>query len=241
MAIAVYNSDSYDVLDIPDGYRGIRNDYLQRFLTFHGIPILAPSAVNDFAIQEARWTLAKMFQTCEHRIAEMRATNLVIAIAPEFQEGIFDFKLENARIILVGEDNLTNPDANASILVHEVGHAIHNAACQYEKAHITALYENRPFWGHNNAYGLQNEHEYFAEGVAAYFNAGMPAEPVRKRSVLQSFDPPLYHTINAFFEQNEWKWEPINQRKILSEHTLEREFRTTAVKTAQKVYIHERY
>lgn len=241
MALTIYNSDSYTVLDLPDSYRGIKNDYLQRFLTFHGIPILAPSTVDDLAIQEARWTLTKMFQTCEHRIADMRATNLIIAIAPEIQDGLFDFQMPSARIILVGEDHLVNRDANTSILIHEIGHAVHNALCQHEARHIKTLYENRPFWGRNDAYALQNEYEYFAEGVTAYFNAGMPHEPIHKRSVLQGFDPSLYHTIDGIFECNTWTWQPINQRKKLSEHTLELEFRKTAAKTAQRVQIHERY
>lgn len=225
MAITTYNSDSYDVLDLPDGYRGIKNDYLQKFLTFHGIPILAPSIVDNFAIQEARWTLTKIFQNAEHRIADMRARNLIIAIAPEIQDGLFDFGLENTRIILVGENNLINRDANTSILIHEVGHAIHNSLCQYEKNHIKTLYENRPFWGRDDAYALQNEYEYFAEGVGAYFNAGMPGEPIHTRAVLQGFDPPLYHTIDGILEQNTWLWQPINQRTILSEHTLAAEMR----------------
>ena len=220
MALKVYNTDSYDVQDLPNGYRGLETNLFQRLLTFHGIPILAPGTVDDFAVQEARWVLSQMFQTCEHRINDLRQTNLFVAIMKHIDYGLFDFESESARIILVGDDNLTDRDAETSILIHEVGHAIHNAMCEHEKQHIKALYENRPFWGRDDAYALQNEHEYFAEGVTAYFNAGMPREPVNKRSVLQSFDAPLYSTINAIFERNPFQWLPINQRSILSEHLL---------------------
>ena len=220
MAITLYNSDSYDVLDLPDGYRGIRNDYLNRFLTFHGIPILAPSTVDDFAIQEARWVLTKMFTTCDHRISDVSAINLFIAIVPEIKDGQFNFGLDNARYIVVGENNLVDWDAKSSILVHEIAHAVHWALTSHEKSHIKALYDARPFWGTDEAYATTHEFEYFAEGVAAYFSAGVPSEPVHKRSVLQTFDPSLYHTIDAIFERNNWTWQPINQRTILSEHLL---------------------
>ena len=227
------------MLDLPEGYRGIKNDYFQRFLTFHGIPIMAPGTVDDFAIQECRWVLTKMFETADHRIGSLYATNLFIAIAPEFQEGVFNFELPNVRIILVGEDNLIDRDAQSSILIHEVGHAIHDSLCQYEKRHITELYENRPFWGTDENYAQQNEHEYFAEGVGAYFSAGVPTEPVNKRSVLQSFDPSLYHTIRAVFGYNEWLWQPINQRTVLSEHTLEANFKRSSLDTLQEYYEHK--
>ena len=220
MAITIHNSDSYDVLTIPQGYRGIKTDYLQRFLTFYGIPIMAPGTVDDFAIQEARWTLGKMFTTSPHRIREVAATNLFITVVPDITNGYFDFGLENARIIIVGEDNLTNRNAETSILIHEIGHAVHHACCEHEKQHIKSMYESRPFWGKAETYGHKDEYEYFAEGVTAYFNAGMPGEPVRTRKTLETFDPPLHATIKAFFGYNEWQWQPVSERKILSEHTL---------------------
>ena len=198
----------------------MKNDYFNRFLTFYGIPIVAPSTVEDFALQEARWTLTKMFLETKHRIHEIYATNLFIAIVPELKSGIFDFGLENVRTIIIGEDHLIDRNAETSILIHEIGHAVHYACCEHEKQHIKTLYESRPFWGKADAYAQKNEHEYFAEGVTAYFDAGMPGEPVRNRLILQSFDPALYHTIDAIFEQNEWKWQPINERKVLSEHLL---------------------
>ena len=220
MSIKIYNSDSYDVINVPNGYRGIKNDYLHRFLTFRGIPILAPGDIDDFAIQEARWVMSKMFQTAEYRVADVYATNLFITILPDQKGGIFDFELDTARIIVVGEDNLVDRDAQTSILIHEVAHALHYSLCNHEKTHIKTLYESRPFWGRDDAYAQQDEFEYFAEGVAAYFNAGMPNEPVNKRNVLQTFDTSLYHTIDAMFERNHWLWQPINQRKVLSEHLL---------------------
>ena len=220
MTLTIYNSDSYFVLDLPPGYRGIQTDFFQRFLTYYGIPILAPGGVDDFAIKEARFVLSKMFQAAEHRISDLCATNLYIAIVPEVQDGLFDFGLDTARIILVGEDNLTDRDAQGSIFIHEVGHAVHYACCEHEKQHIKTLYENRPFWGKTDAYGDKNEHEYFAEGVTAYFNAGMPGEPVHTRTVLQTFDPSLYHTIHAIFERNDWVWQPVSQRTVLTEHTI---------------------
>ena len=220
MSIKIYNSDSYDVINVPRGYRGIKNDYLHRFLTFRGIPILAPGDIDDFAIQEARWVMSKMFQTAEYRVPDMYATNLFITILPDQKGGIFDFELDTARIIVVGEDNLVDRDAQTSILIHEVAHALHYSLCNHEKTHIKTLYESRPYWGRDDAYAQQDEFEYFAEGVAAYFSAGMSHEIVNKRSILQTFDPPLYSTIDAIFERNHWLWQPINKRTILSEHTF---------------------
>ena len=114
MAITTYNSASYDVLDIPDGYRGIKASFFQRFLIFHGILILAPGNIDDFAIsdgnrpivrtvpvrKEARWIMKKMFQTAEHRIKDVYATNLFVAVVPEIKDRLFDFQLDAARIIL---------------------------------------------------------------------------------------------------------------------------------------------
>ena len=165
----------------------------------------------------------------------MRATNLIIAIAPKVQDGLFDFQLPSTRIILVGENNLVDRDAQTSILIHEVGHAVHYALCAHEKQHIQTLYESRPFWGKTEAYADKNEHEYFAEGVTAYFNAGMPNEPVRTRAVLQTFDPPLYHTVQAIFGYNAWTWQPVNQRDVLSEHTLAEQLGSSSLDSLERI------
>ena len=98
----------------------------------------------------------------------------------------------------------TAADAQTSILIHEIAHAVHYSLSQHETNHIKTLYESRPFFGRDDAYAQKNEFEYFAEGVTAYFNAGMPPEPVKKRSVLQTFDPPLFHTMDGIFEKNDW-------------------------------------
>ena len=235
MSLIIYNSDSYNVLDLPEGYRGMKTDYFQRFLTFYGIPIMAPETVDDFALQEARWTLEKMFDTTYHRIRDLCATNLFIAVIPEVQAGLFDFQLENARIILVGENNLTDREADTSILIHEVGHAVHYSLCQHETQYIETLYQSRPFWGKTDTYAHKDQFEYFAEGVTAYFNAGMPGEPVRTRHTLQTFDPVLYATIYAMFESNEWLWQPINERTVLSEHTLLDQLKSSPLDSIQRV------
>ena len=224
MATTTYNSDTYDVLNLPQGYRGIQTDTFHKFLTFHGIPILASHSVNNFAVQEARWTLEKMFEKADHRIATLRASNLFITILPNIHGGLYNLDLDNANIILVGEENLIDPDAKASILIHEVAHAVHHSLCEYEKNYINQLYENRPSWGTPHNYAQENAYEYFAEGVTAFFSAGMPAEPVNKKSTLKLLDTPLHSTINAIFEWNPFTWQPVNQRKTLSEHVLNLKF-----------------
>lgn len=210
MALTIYNSDSYNVLDLPDGYRGIKNDFFKRFLTFYGIPIMAPGVVDDFAIKEARYLCERMFEKCEHRIATMHRSNLIICLFPDTkQAGLFDPRMERINYIVCDEVNLLQ--GNRSTLIHELAHALHHTLAPYEKNHIETLFGTHVFYP-SSAYATKNVFEYFAEGVSAYFGAGTPGEALTKRSHLKFYDTQLYNYIDAIFEANPFQWKPVGER-----------------------------
>ena len=139
MTLTIYNSESYTPLQLPNNYRGIKNDVFHKFITFDRVPILAPDAVENAALCEARYLLKKMFEKCEHRISDIRESNLVITILPEYPGGIFDPSLEKANLIIVNEQDLLH--SKSSTFIHETAHAVHHTLAAYEKNKINTFFD----------------------------------------------------------------------------------------------------
>lgn len=199
-----------EVIAIPDGYPGINNEFFKRMLTFHGIPIIAPYFVGDYALMEARYLMSRVLEKCDHRISPMKQSNLYIAIVSKHQ-GLFDPTLENANYIVVDESSVLR-DNTRSTLIHEIGHALHHTLTSYEKRQIQSLYEKSAQYYNPSAYAVTNTYEYFAEGFSAYFNAGTPSEKIHNRTQLLAFDNSLFNYIEAIIGKNDFNWTPVTDR-----------------------------
>jgi hypothetical protein len=92
----------------------------------------------------------------------------------------------------------------ASTLTHETGHLIVCILTPSQRTTLTNLYENAfdryptRIVGRQPDYTMSDEHEYFAEGTAAWFEAG--GDPSYRRSWLQANDPGLYALLDAVYD-----------------------------------------
>lgn len=216
MGLNIYNTDSYQILQIPNGYRGISNEYFSQFCTFHGIPIIAPALINEYALKEARYILERMFENCEHRISPLRENGLFVAIMPEAlmtdAAGMYNpLREQNYSYAAVGEDNILT--GYSSVLIHEIAHALHHSLSQFEKEIILEYFEASKAYYKSDAYAVQNVYEYFAESVGAYFCAGTLKETINNRKALQVFDSKIYHYVDGIFGNTPYIWTPVAERK----------------------------
>ena len=212
MAINGHNTDSYQVIPVPDGYRGIDENLFNRFLTFRSIPIFSMEGVDDIALKMARWELVQMFSRCEWRIPEIEATNPLIIISAGSGQGQWK-ALDGISYAIVNESELVDDNATRSIMIHETAHLLHHSLSSWDKTHIRELYETRPPRG--DGYGETNEFEYFAEGVTSYFSCqGASSYPVHTRETLQVLDERLYAYVHFCMGMNAWQWKPIAERNV---------------------------
>lgn len=110
------------------------------------------------------------------------------------------------------EENLIclEPDvyAGESILVHEFAHGMHNLGVDFVDSgfdqELETVYQSAMSSGlWKDTYAATNRHEYWAEGVQAWFDANQAPQPgihndVDTRAELEAYDPILYELISRY-------------------------------------------
>ena len=97
------------------------------------------------------------------------------------------------------------------ITIHEFAHSLHltglNQVFPSFDKELKKLYraaKKGNFWGADH-YAMTNFHEYFGEGVQAYFDAGDLPSPPATRDQLRDKDPNLLTFIDKYLGGNNWR------------------------------------
>ena len=225
----------------------INSDYYTKFVDAKGVTILGSKDVSALAFSQAEEIIDHMLSGTAKELKDEITKNVKMVILsklqnttdiPEFEE-YKDFDEINNRArglykpsetigtTLFPEENLTGITGdrwkNESTLVHEFGHAIHFAlekkdpefANKIEAAYDAAIKNN--VW--KDTYSATNKYEYWAVGVACYFDAANQSEKndgvrnfVNTAEELAAYDPELYKLIDTTFDHNPWRFQYVTYR-----------------------------
>jgi hypothetical protein len=117
-----------------------------------------------------------------------------------------------------GEENLLclpgDPYRGANILIHEFGHTIADIGLEYDRgfhrdlvsAYTAAM--THGLW--KGTYSAKDEGEYWAEGVADWFDANLhdvnDHNEIHTRAQLRAYDPVLYDLLARVFDDDDWRY-----------------------------------
>eukprot|EP00195_Chlamydomonas_chlamydogama_P015254 CAMPEP_0202891678 /NCGR_PEP_ID=MMETSP1392-20130828/1679_1 /ASSEMBLY_ACC=CAM_ASM_000868 /TAXON_ID=225041 /ORGANISM="Chlamydomonas chlamydogama, Strain SAG 11-48b" /LENGTH=532 /DNA_ID=CAMNT_0049575503 /DNA_START=91 /DNA_END=1690 /DNA_ORIENTATION=+ len=203
-----------------------------------GIAIWAFECVEEAAVRRAEYVVQRMLECSPPSIRErMVAAGAVIGVLGRNQVVTdlppHSFMKYNAGrnldktsrglgatsaipVTSVGEENLMMDNDPLypcqSILVHEFGHAVLNLAMtpdQHER--LCAAYNAALVSGHYSPdiYMMENEQEYFATGVEAWFESTIRTDVnggINTREKLQAQDPGLAVLVQETFGNGEWRY-----------------------------------
>ncbi len=215
-----------------------------RMVRVGGLPILGSTRLPDAALREAAWVVRSMTRARPELLAPIAEARvrLVVMNHDEFTSDVPEHRdvgppafwdrrarglgATRARPALsCGVENLLgydgDPYAGESILVHELAHAVHEFALaaldptfdrRLAAAYDAAMVED--LW--RGTYASTNAHEYFAEGVQAYFDTNRAEDrehnDVDTREELHVHDPRLFALIDEAFAGNPWRYRPPSAR-----------------------------
>ena len=213
--------------------------FYQQWINVGGLPVLASSKVNPYAVKEAAWLIWKMIG---HRpdvlkaIAEDRERISLLAIDEAFSDlpeygTLFNpplgFLAASARDIvcdlcnstLAAEENLLHPPSSFShFFIHEFAHTIHGGLKLLDPAFDRRLKETyeaameRGLW--RGYYAASNRDEYWAEGTNSWFNSTL-TNAVNTRAALKKYDPGLARLLTEVYGNNNWLYSPPATRTHL--------------------------
>jgi len=206
--------------------------FYEKYIDADGIPVLGSRNVSDEALYRARYLILQMLagqdrvrdEMIAHgaRVAIMAATEVTTDV-PEhaYLQGDTTNWDERARglggtvdlpLTTGAEENVLcqagDSYAGEDIFMHEFGHTIHNLGLHFAfpdfEAKLSAAYSaaqmNRLWTG---TYAMENEQEYFAEGVQSWFNVNQHPNAVHgdidTREELENYDSELYALIAEHF------------------------------------------
>lgn len=174
------------------------DSFYEQWIDVEGLPVVASSKVNPYAVKEAAWLIRQMIG---HRLDVLQAlaeNNVRFAVMaynelttqiPEHSDlqpcNYWDRRARGlgstpARpAVSCGEENLLNyagdPYSTENILVHEFAHAIHqmglNAVDSSFDDRLKILYDaavEEGLW--KDTYAITNKAEYWAEGTQSWFD-----------------------------------------------------------------------
>ena len=207
-----------------------------------GLPILGSGAVPDEALEEAAWILTHVTAARPHILEHLVAHRIRVVLMahdelttqmPEFAEltparywdrafrGLGPSR--DSPALLVGVENLLafrgDYYRGESLLIHEFAHAVHRYGLgsrgqafdvrlqqSFRKAKAAGLW--------SDTYAMQNDREYFAEGVQSWFEANRVNDrshgPVGTREELMRYDPILAALVREAFGMGDWRFQPIH-------------------------------
>ena len=173
--------------------------FYQQWIDVEGLPVVASSKVNPYAVKEATWLIRQMIG---HRpdvlqaMAQNKVRFSVMAynemttqipehsdLRPKFHWDLRARGLGATRSrpsVSCGEENLLqypgDPYATENILIHELSHAVHEMGLNIvdwtfdsRLASIFDAAKRKGLW--QGTYASSNKREYWAEGVQSWFDA----------------------------------------------------------------------
>lgn len=214
--------------------------FYAKMLDFEGMPILASGKVEDRALLVARDLFAGMLRNVPRAwVAQLGKEGVQFSIIAEEEETLdlpayrylkADKKTDwNKRARGFGgskpsaaEENIleypTDRYRGESVLVHEFAHTLDSVVFsrmdprfQRDLNSAYAAAKTERLWA--DSYGGTNSTEYWAVGVACYFDCNGLASPpdgarngVANREGLKRYDPRLFRLIDRAFDQNPWRY-----------------------------------
>ena len=213
--------------------------FYQQWINVGGLPVLASTEVNPYALKETAWVI---WQMIGHRpdilkvIAQDRQRLSVLSIneslgdLPEFDiSSSLGFLEASARDVVcdlcaattASEETLfcTDGDYCYSFLIHEFAHTIHGGLNR-----ISTEFDDQLRTTYNAAiekglwlgtYAASNRGEYWAEAVGSWFHAAESDNPAKTRDALKAYDPSLALLIAEIFGDSDWRYTPSATRMHL--------------------------
>ena len=184
----------------PDAVRKTFNldPFYVQWIDVEGLPVVASSKVNPYAVKEAVWLIRQMIGHRQDVLQALAKNNVRFAVMahselttqiPEHSDLQPDYYWDRrarglgstpARpAVSCGEENLLNyagdPYSTENILVHEFAHAIHqmglNTVDSSFDERLKVLYDaavEKGLW--KDTYAITNRAEYWAEGTQSWFD-----------------------------------------------------------------------
>jgi len=212
--------------------------FYEKYVMAGKLPIVSSGKVSDAALLEAAVIVNGMLVNRQDILTALGAAKIrlgVMAVAertcdiPEHAD-LTPRDYWNARarglgasgensVVTCGEENLLNcegdPYPGENILVHEFGHAIHEAGMvkldptfdgRLKKAYDAALAAGK--W--KNTYAAENHKEYWAEAVQSFFGTNRVNDKIHNhvntRALLKEYDPAAYALCLEVFGDNPWQY-----------------------------------
>ncbi len=187
-------------IPLPDDVRETFNldPFYEQWIDVEGLPVVASSKVNPYAVKEAVWLIRQMIGHRQDVLEALGKNNVRFAVMahnelttqiPEHSDLQPDYYWDRrARglgstptrpAVSCGEENLLNysgdPYSTENILVHEFAHAIHqmglNTVDSSFDDRLKVLYDaavEKGLW--KDTYAITNRAEYWAEGTQSWFD-----------------------------------------------------------------------
>ena len=238
LAVPILMPSRQGIVPVPARLSG--GGFYSKMLDFEGMPILASSKVDDRALFVARDRFAGMLRNVPRAwVRQLGARGTTFSIIAEKEQTLdlpayrylkSDKKTDwNKRARGFGgsaasaaEENIlespTDRYRGESVLVHEFAHTLDSVVFSRMdprfRPDLKAAYaaaKGRGLW--SDSYGGTNVEEYWAVGVACYFDCNGLASPpdgvrngVANRFMLQRYDPGLFRLIDRAFDHNAWRY-----------------------------------
>ena len=172
--------------------------FYEQWIDVEGLPVVASSKVNPYAVKEAAWLIRQMIGHRQDVLQALAKNNVRFAVMayselttriPEHSDLQPDYYWDRrarglgstpARpAVSCGEENLLNysgdPYSTENILVHEFAHAIHqmglNTVDPGFDDRLKTIYDaavEKGLW--KDTYAITNRAEYWAEGTQSWFD-----------------------------------------------------------------------
>jgi hypothetical protein len=212
--------------------------FYEKYVSANGLPVVASAQVSDYALLEAAYLINHMLAGRDDiRDAIIRSKTRFVVMAynelttqiPEHSDlkpakywdkrarGLGATKIRPA--VSCGEENLLrypgDPYITESILVHEFAHTMHQMGLESIDPEfnrkLQATYDHAMKAGlWKGTYAAVNTHEYWAEGVQAWFDTNRENDPehnhVDTREELQEYDPQLARLIEQTLRTGDWRY-----------------------------------
>ena len=217
--------------------------FYQQWIDVEGYPVVASENVNPYAVKEAAWLIRQLMSHRPDVLQAMVqnkarftviAYNEMLTQIPEYSDLLRpDFYWDlRARGLgggqglpsSFGEENLLNypgdPYEGANQLIHEFAHSIHldglnTVDLDFDKR-LQETFEAaiaRGLW--KGTYASTNRHEYWAEGVLAWFNTQYEFIDINTRTKLKDYDTELAKLLAEVFGDTDWRYTPPATRTHL--------------------------
>lgn len=237
-AAPLHAEDKVAPLDAPLRAQFGAKPFYEKYVAVRKFPVLGSGKVQDAALLEAALVVRSMLANRADildalaagkiRLGVMAASERTCDIPEHADLTPKDYWNRRARglgasgddsVVTCGEENLLNlegdPYDTESILVHEFGHAIHEAGlnrvdptfdARLKKCYDAAIAAGK--W--KNTYAAENHKEYWAEAVQSFFGTNRVNDKIHNhvntRALLKEYDPGVYALCLEVFGDNPWQY-----------------------------------